>query len=167
MRILAELLKEKEPFIIQMEKYAEEHIVPIMESGAIETFIGLLRIQKPERILEIGSAIGYSAIRIASALPNATVLTIERDAERYTKAIEFIEQSGLTKRIRIIEADALELEADEVFNETFDALFIDAAKGQYKRFFEKYESTLASGGVIYCDNIFMHGMVLHEDLRHS
>ena len=52
---------------------------------------------------------------------------------------------------------------DEVFKETYDALFIDAAKGQYKRFFEKYSPTLSIGGVIYCDNMFMHGMVLRED----
>ena len=56
-----------------------------------------------------------------------------------------------------------ELEMNELFDETYDALFIDAAKGQYKRFFEKYSPIVSSGGVIYCDNMFMHGMVLRED----
>ena len=160
---IEEFMKKKDPFIVQMEEYAAENRVPIMDSGAIEALIGLLRIQNPLRILEIGSAIGYSAIRMVSALPKATVLTIERDAERYTKAIEFIENSGLVNRIQIIEADALEFNTDGVFTELFDALFIDASKGQYKRFFEKYAPALAPDGVIYCDNMFMHGMVLQDD----
>jgi predicted O-methyltransferase YrrM len=160
---LGRLMKKVDPFIREIEEYAAEHRVPIMESGAIETFIGLLRIQKPIRILEIGSAIGYSAIRIVTALPEASIVTIERDTERYKKAVEFIEQSGLSNRIQIIEADALELDTDAVLSDMYDALFIDAAKGQYKRFFEKYSSVVASGGVIYCDNMFMHGMVLLED----
>ena len=69
----------------------------------------------------------------------------------------------LNERITIIEADALLTEDAEIFHKTYDALFIDAAKGQYKRFFEKYAPSVASGGVIYCDNMFMHGMVLLED----
>ena len=155
--------KMKDPFIVHMENYAEENRVPIMDSNAVEALIGLLRIHKPARILEIGSAIGYSAIRIALALPLSSVLTIERDAVRYAKAIEFINRIELTDRIQIIEADALELTSDEVFGCKFDAIFIDAAKGQYKRFFEKYSPTLSTNGVIYCDNMFMHGMVLNED----
>ncbi|MFD1927352.1 O-methyltransferase [Sporosarcina siberiensis] len=156
-------IKEKDLLITQMEQYAEEYRIPIMESVGIESLIGLLRIQKPKQILEIGSAIGYSAIRIATALTETNVLTIERDVERYAKAVENIAESGLTKRIQIIEADALEIDLDKAYIETFDALFIDAAKGQYQRFFEKYTPFLNSNGVIYCDNIFMHGMVLRED----
>lgn len=156
-------MQEKDSFIAEIEKYAEEHWVPIMDHVAIDALIGLLRIQKPNRILEIGSAIGYSAIRMARALPNATILTVERDTERYKKAVEYIEQGELTDRIQIIEADALELDMSEIGGKLFNALFIDAAKGQYKRFFEKYSATVAPGGVIYCDNMFMHGMVLQED----
>ncbi|MBO1915155.1 hypothetical protein J4G37_61305, partial [Microvirga sp. 3-52] len=62
-----------------------------------------------------------------------------------------------------IEADALLLDDQRIVGEAYDALFIDAAKGQYKRFFEKYASFISSGGVIYCDNMFLHGMVLRED----
>ena len=74
-----------------------------------------------------------------------------------------MKQSGLTNRIQIIKADALELDIDETLIGPYDALFIDAAKGQYKRFFEKYSPLVKTGGVIYCDNMFMHGMVLRED----
>jgi predicted O-methyltransferase YrrM len=160
---VASFMKEKDPFIIEMEQYAEEHHVPIMDSGGIDLFISLLRIHNPQRILEIGSAIGYSAIRIAAALPEASIVTIERDTGRYLKAVDYAKRSGHTDRISIIEADALLTEDDTIFNQSYDALFIDAAKGQYKPFFEKYAPSVTSGGVIYCDNMFMHGMVLLED----
>ena len=160
---IAGLQKEKNAIVREMEKFAEEHHIPIMESGAIETFLGLLSIQNPTHILEIGSAIGYSAIRMAQSLPDVSVTTIELHSERYKKAVEFIKAAGLEERIQIIEADALEVDADRVLGKTYDALFIDAAKGQYKRFFEKYSPAIDVGGVIYCDNMFMHGMVLQED----
>ncbi len=154
-----------DPIIDDMENYASEHHVPIMDRLGIDTFISLLRIQQPKRILEIGSAIGYSAIRIADRLPEATIVTIERDAERYKKAVEYIIQKEFQERIFIIEADALELTSNEHLEVEFDALFIDAAKGQYKRFFEKYAPFVKTGGIIYCDNMFMHGAVLIEDAK--
>lgn len=147
-----------------MEKYAEQNHVPIMDNVAIETLLGLLSIQKPSSILEIGSAIGYSAIRMVQALPGASVTTIERNEKRFNSAVEFINKSGFENQINIIKADALTLQDDNVLNKEYDALFIDAAKGQYKRFFEKYSPNVSSGGVIYCDNMFMHGMVLREDI---
>lgn len=155
-------IKDKNPLILQIEQYAEDNHVPIMDRNSIETFLGLLQLQNPQQILEIGSAIGYSAIRMATSLPNAMITTIEREPTRYEKAVEFIDQANLGDRITIIEADALELEEDFIVKKTYDALFIDAAKGQYKRFFEKYAPTVASGGFIYCDNMFMHGMVLED-----
>ncbi len=160
---VAEFNKEQGPFIVEMEQYATAHHVPIMDRGGIELFISLLRLQKPQRILEIGSAIGYSAIRIAEALPGAAVMTIERDNARYLKAVDFISRSGLEERVTIFEADALLTEEPVIFQQTYDALFIDAAKGQYKRFFEKYAPTVATGGVIYCDNMFMHGVILYDE----
>jgi len=134
-----------------------------MDSNSIETFLGLLTIQNPLRILEIGSAIGYSAIRIAQSLPEAVITTIEQDSDRFLKAVEFIKEAGLDERVHIIEADALESSADVVLKDTYDALFIDAAKGQYNRFFDKYSPVVKVGGVIYCDNMFMHGLVLQEN----
>ncbi|MFS0575300.1 O-methyltransferase [Sporosarcina sp. 179-K 3D1 HS] len=160
---IVSLQKDEEELFSRMEQYAEEHRIPIMDRLGIETFLGLLHIQKPQSILEIGSAIGYSALRMATALKNTTIVTIERDRERYLKAVEYIGQSEMKDRILILEADALESEAEEIFGRQYDALFIDAAKGQYKRFFEKYEPTVKPGGVIYCDNMFMHGMVLLDE----
>lgn len=152
--------KDKAPLIREMEQYAAEHRVPIMEDTGLYTLIGLLQIQQPKRILEIGSAIGYSAIRLAEAFPDAYIYTVERDGERCSEAVKNIEKSGIG-RIEIVCADALELDTSEL--EPFDALFIDAAKGQYKKFFEKYSPLVQQEGVIYCDNMFMHGMVLLAD----
>lgn len=160
---VANFNKQQGPFVVEMEHYAATHHVPIMDRDGIALFISLLRLQKPRRILEIGSAIGYSAIRIAEALPEASIVTVERDKERYLKAVDYISRSGLEERITIIEADALLTEEPIIFQQTFDALFIDAAKGQYKRFFEKYAPTIAVGGVIYCDNMFMHGAILYDE----
>lgn len=156
--------REKETLLIEMERYAKEHHVPIMNSDGIETFIGLLALQKPKKILEIGSAIGYSAIRMAQVFKDATVTTVERDTERFQKAVEYIQAANLQSRIHIIEADALELDCTTELDGLYDTLFIDAAKGQYKRFFEKYAPYVEPGGVIYCDNMFMHGAVLQADV---
>lgn len=150
--------------VTEMEAYAKEQHVPIMERSGMEMLLGLLRLQQPTSILEIGSAIGYSAIRMALELPNATIHTIERDQERYMKAIDYVERAQLSSRISFHFGDALEIEHPINEKSTFDALFIDAAKGQYKRFFERYAPFIEAGGMIYCDNIFMHGDVfLPED----
>lgn len=143
--------------IATMKKYAEEQHVPIMEDEGIRQLISLLVEQKPETILEIGTAIGFSALKMAEALPFSFIDTIERDKVRYSKAVEFINESGYQEQIQLFQADALEMNLDLLKN-SYDAIFIDAAKGQYERFFEKYEVLLNSDGVIYCDNMHMHGL---------
>lgn len=160
---ISELREEDNSLIREMEEFAAQNRIPIMDRNGIETFIGLLRIQRPKFILEIGSAIGYSAIRMVSALEGTSVVTIERDKERYASAVEYIERSGFGERITIIEGDALLLHDESLPSLKYDALFIDAAKGQYKRFFEKYAEHLTPGGIIYCDNMFMHGAVMLPD----
>ena len=160
---LSGLRKEDNPLIREMEEFAKEQRIPIMDRSGMETFIGLLRIQRPKRILEIGSAIGYSAIRMVSALEEASVVTIERDKERHDAAVEFIKRSGLGDRITIIEGDALLIPDESLPALQYNALFIDAAKGQYKRFFERYSEHVEVGGIIYCDNMFMHGAVMFPD----
>lgn len=159
----ASLRNDSDALIEDIERFAKAHYIPIMAREGMDTFIGLLALQKPKKILEIGSAIGYSAIRMAQAFPKSTITTIERDSERFQKAVQYIEKATLTDRIQIIEADALELVGHSYLEESYDALFIDAAKGQYKRFFEKYTPYVEVGGVIYCDNMFMDGQVLLAD----
>lgn len=140
-----------------VRSYAEEHHVPIMEETGIEELLALLREQNPGNILEIGSAIGFSAIKMAAGMPGCQIDTIERDDIRYEKALEFISLAGMSEEIRIFHADALEMDLARL-EPSYDAIFIDAAKGQYEKFFNKYESLLAGNGLIYCDNMHMHGM---------
>ncbi|REB09950.1 O-methyltransferase [Sporosarcina sp. BI001-red] len=155
--------KELDPVVKEMEEDAKVHFVPIMDPIGIETFIGLLTIQKPTTLLEIGSAIGYSAIRLAQANPELRIATIERDEERHAKAVHYIERAKLNERISLFKDDALTFDTTSLPYDYFDACFIDAAKGQYQRFFEKYEPLVKTGGFIYCDNMFMHGMVFLDD----
>ncbi|MFC7684593.1 O-methyltransferase [Ureibacillus sp. GCM10028918] len=150
-------IQPRNGLLLEMEKYAKEHHVPIMQLSAIDVLNQLLRIQNPSRILEIGTAIGYSALRMASTLPECTIVTVERDTERVNLAKQFIARSEAGNRITVIEGDALEVDVESI-QSTFDAVFIDAAKGQYMRFFEKYSPLVPSGGILYIDNMYMHGL---------
>ncbi|MBD8032069.1 MULTISPECIES: O-methyltransferase [Solibacillus] len=154
---IASFISERDELLVEMENFAKQHHVPIMQLAGIESLNQLLRIQKPKAILEIGTAIGYSALRMAKALPDCQIVTIERDESRVQYAKEFIARSEAANSIQIIEGDALEVEMEKLPT-TFDAVFIDAAKGQYMKFFEKYSPLVPSGGVLYIDNMYMHGL---------
>jgi len=154
---IASQIKDRSDFLAAMEQFAKDQHIPIMEIVAIESLLQFLRLQQPKSILEIGSAIGYSAIRMALALPEAVLTTIEKDIDRYEKACDYLKQANMTQRIQILHGDALEVDIQTFEHSQYDALFIDAAKGQYQRFFDKYSPLVPSGGVIYCDNMLMHG----------
>ena len=101
------LIQPSPDAIAQLEIYAKEHHVPIMEKVSIELLLQLLSMKKPKKILEVGTAIGYSAIRMATALPDAEIYTIERNAKRYEEATRNIEELKL-KRIHVFFGDAME-----------------------------------------------------------
>lgn len=146
-----------------MEKYAKEHDVPIMQEEGIHFLCDFIKKHEVKTILELGSAIGYSAIRMAQLDESIKIVTIERDDERYKEACKNIEQAGLSNRIEIIHGDALETE----INGEFDLLFIDAAKAQYIKFFEKYTPNVKKEGYILSDNLKFHGFVEHTELIES
>src|SRR3954454_22809582 len=104
------LISERNPLLTEMENYASVHNVPIMELSGIETMLQLFRINDSHKILEVGTAIGYSALRMADALPNAHIVTIERDVERIQLAEQFIGRSQHRNQITLIKGDALEVE---------------------------------------------------------
>lgn len=141
--------------LLEMERYAIKHQVPIMQKEGIQFLIDCIKQNKVRSILEIGSAIGYSAIQMCLIDPSIRVVTIERDEERYKEAIKNIELCNLTNRITIYHADALEIEIEG----KYDLIFIDAAKAQYIKFFEKYENNLNEHGIILSDNLKFHGFV--------
>lgn len=153
------LISERNLLFTEMENYASVHNVPIMELSGIETMLQLLRIHDSKKILEVGTAIGYSALRMADALPNAQIVTIERDVDRIHLAEQFISRSEHSHQITLIKGDALEVENAVSGHASFDAIFIDAAKGQYKKFFEIYSKYLTNNGMIITDNVLFKGLV--------
>ncbi|WP_066049953.1 O-methyltransferase [Robertmurraya korlensis] len=162
---IEELIQNRSDLFEEMEQYARTHQVPIMELSGIETILQILRIAQPKKILEVGTAIGYSALRMATALPDTTIVTIERDSERYTVAEEYIKRANKDHQISIIKGDALEIEPlVETFG-LFDAIFIDAAKGQYKKFFEMYSKYLGEQGLIITDNVLFKGLVCEDTIE--
>ena len=140
--------------IQEMEQYAKKHNVPIMLPDGIAFLLNYIKENDCKQILEIGTAIGYSAIRMCSVSPNVHVTTIERDEERYQLAIQNIKKGLLENRIDVILSDALEVD----LKGQYDLIFIDAAKSQYIKFFEKFEKNLKKGGVIVSDNLNFHGL---------
>ncbi|MEH7390951.1 O-methyltransferase [Bacillus sp. JJ1474] len=151
----------------EMEQYAKENEVPIMELAGIEALLQLLRIQKPKSILEVGTAIGYSALRMAYALPSCEIVTIERDAERYLLAEKYILEAGKETQIHLVKGDALEVESIIKEHGPFDAIFIDAAKGQYRKFFEIYSPYLSKDGMIITDNVLFKGLVCETEIENK
>ena len=136
----------------QIEEYALENNVPIMKKDAIDYICNFITKKNIKNVLEIGTAICYSALKMANV--NASVVTIERDEEREIKAKENLSLSGF-KNIELLFGDALEIN----INGKFDLILIDAAKGQNKRFLNKYKSNLNEQGYIIIDNIDFHGLV--------
>ncbi|MFD2446157.1 O-methyltransferase [Bacillus sp. CGMCC 1.16607] len=151
----------------EIESFAHDEKVPIMELIGIEALLQILRIQNPKTILEVGAAIGYSALRMSLALPDAKIVTIERDEERAKMAENYIGRAGRTKEIILIKGDALEVEDIVKKYGPFDAIFIDAAKGQYQRFFEMYSRLLNENGIIITDNILFKGLVCQENIENK
>lgn len=145
--------------IEKIEKYAHEHNVPIMEKEGIDFLTNYIKEHHIKSILEIGSAIGYSAIKCALVNDDIKVTTIERDIERYNMAVCNINDFNLNDRIHIINDDAFNIS----LNEKYDLIFIDAAKAQYIRFFEKFKYNLNDNGVIISDNLNFHGLVNGND----
>lgn len=143
----------------EIENYAKEYNIPIMQKDGIEFLINFIKENNVKKILEIGSAIGYSAIKMALIGNDIKVISIERDASRYDEAIKNVNALNLEKQIRIINDDAFNVELEE----QFDLIFIDAAKAQSVKFFQKFENNLITGGYIITDNLNFHGLVDNAD----
>ena len=138
----------------EIEEYAIQHNVPIMQKDGIEFLIDYIKKHDIKSILEIGTAIGYSAIRMALVGKDVKVVTIERDEVRYKEALCNIKKANVENQITPILSDAFDVELDE----QFDLIFIDAAKAQYIKFFEKFKHNLKLNGVIVSDNLNFHGL---------
>lgn len=153
-------IKEKDPILLILEEEAKEKKVPIITKEVAEFLKMLLSIKKCHNALEIGTAIGYSGIYIAREI-TGTLTTIEINETRYQEAKKNFKKAKLNN-IKQILGDATEQIKDLESN--FDFVFIDAAKGQYKTFFEIAYSKLNSGGMIVIDNVLFRGYVCGEEI---
>ncbi len=144
----------------ELEEYAKINNIPIMQKDGILYLINYIKENNIKNILEIGSAIGYSSIMMASINSDIRITTIERDKDRYDLAVSNIKKYNLDKQINIIYGDAVDTDITGMY----DLIFIDAAKGKNIFFFEKYKNNLVKEGTIITDNLSFHGLVEDSDL---
>lgn len=144
----------------ELEEYAKINNIPIMQKDGILYLINYIKENNIKNILEIGSAIGYSSIMMASINSDIRITTIEKDKDRYDLAVSNIKKYNLDKQINIIYGDAVDTDITGMY----DLIFIDAAKGKNVFFFEKYKNNLVKRGTIITDNLSFHGLVEDSDL---
>ena len=150
-------IKETNEQLVSLKSYALKNNVPIITDDGIAFIKQIINIKGIKKVLEIGTAIGYSSINMA-LYSNCIITTIERDKEMYDKAIENIKNGNLQDRITVLNQDALEV--DESTLGKFDLIFIDAAKAQSIKFFNKYKTCLNNQGLIITDNLLFHDLVV-------
>ena len=141
--------------IMEIKKYALDYKVPIMVDESIDFLTSYIIKKKVRTILEIGTAIGYSAIMMALTNPNVMVVSIEKDQDRYLEAVKNVKKLHLEDRITLMYKDALDVK----IKEKFDLILIDAAKSKNIEFFNHFEKNLNSKGTIITDNLSFHGYV--------
>ena len=147
------------------EKALEENI-PIIMDGTLEVISKILNKVKPKRILEIGAAVGYSAMCFSQYLqPEGVIDTIERDVQRIEQAKENFVKVEVQDKINLYEGDAVEILP--TLNEKYDVVFIDAAKGKYPFFLEQALRMLNDNGVIIADNVLYKGYVMSDYNKHK
>lgn len=147
--------------IDEIEKYAKKNNIPIMLPDGILFLTEFIKTNKIKNVLEIGSAIGYSAIKMALIDKDILITTIERDENRYNEALKNIKKFNLEEQITIIFDDAFNVS----LNGKFDLIFIDAAKSQSIKFFEKFKFNLNENGYILTDNINFHGLTKEKYIK--
>ena len=141
--------------LMEIKEYAKENNIPIMMDDGIDFLTSFIEKKGIKNILEIGTAIGYSAIMMAKVSKDIHITTIERDEIRYLEALKNIKKFHLEDRITLVFNDALNIE----LNDKYDLIFIDAAKGKNIDFFNRFEKNLNTGGYIITDNMSFHGYV--------
>ena len=155
----------KNELMIVKQNALENHI-PIIMDDTLEVIAGILKKIKPQNILEIGTAVGYSAMCFSEYLQeNGKIDTIERDEERIQQAKENFVKVGVQDKINLYEGDAIEILP--TLNEKYDVVFIDAAKGKYPFFLEQALRMLNKNGVIIADNVLYKGYVMSDYNKHK
>lgn len=147
------------------ERALEEHI-PIIMDDTLVYMSEILKVKRPKRILEIGAAVGYSAICFSEYLDDDGIIeTIERDEIRIEEAKDNFKKAEVSEKIILHEGDAVEILP--TISEKFDVVFIDAAKGKYPFFLKEALRVLNNGGIIFADNILYKGYVMSDYNKHK
>ncbi len=160
-RYIRRTLKPQVGLIAELEEFAAENSIPISQPETIKLLELLIKIGNVKSILEVGTAIGYSAIRMAGAgAEHIDTIEINHDAAAFAE--KSIKRAGFENRIRIFEGDAREVLKE--LGGSYDLIFIDAAKAQYNEFFTHCMRMLKPGGILFSDNILYKGMTATDEL---
>jgi predicted O-methyltransferase YrrM len=154
---LERLLPPRDPLLREMEEHSAREDVPSSDPE-VGRLLGILaRSIGARRILEIGTAIGYGALCLARAVPEARVVTIDKDPERLAEARGYLERAGVADRVELVEGAALEVL--HRLQGPFDLVYVDAVKTEYRRYLDLTLPQLRVGGLIVCDNLLWGGEV--------
>ena len=161
------LLSDFDEFYLTLENFAKENNVPIIDKIGIRFLLQMLKIKNAKNVLEIGTAIGYSSLKICEEC-ECFVTTIERDEKMYNLAQENVKKRGKEEKITLIFNDALIVDDRVKENAPYDVVFIDGAKSQSRKFFETYEPYFADDVLVITDNTLFKGMVATPSIiKHS
>ncbi|MGI6227166.1 MAG: O-methyltransferase [Peptococcales bacterium] len=156
---LKSLLPNRDKLLLSLEDFANKNHISIVEPEVGQLLNILVNITKPQKILEIGTAIGYSTICMARALDEAgQITTIELLPGRLQMALENFKKAQVAEKIIGLNGDAKEV--IHQLSEVYDFIFLDAAKGQYPQFLELSQKLLRPGGLLVADNVLLNGWVI-------
>lgn len=155
-KYLDNLIKSRDELLYEIEEYANKYSVPILNVHAAEFLEQIVEIKRPDRVLEIGTAIGYSSIRMARNLRRRAMLdTIEKSRDNLEVSSAYIAKAGLEDKINVIEGDALTVMP--TLTNRYDLIFLDADKEDYEKLLYYSIMLLEKRGVMFVDNLLWHG----------
>jgi len=160
-RYLQNLRPERSPVMAEMEEIAVREHVPIVHWETGRFLAALVLTKDPQLVLEVGTAIGYSTLHMADALPTGKIITIERDHHRVEQATDLLTRAGVIDKVEIVEADAMQAISD--LPGPFDLIFLDASKDEYADYLRLAEPKAAEHAALVVDNLLMSGDVALED----
>lgn len=158
---LERLLPPRDAILREMEEIGEREEIPISDPEVGKLLTVLVRATGARRILEVGTAIGYSALCMARGAPEARILSIDNDPKRLARAGDFLARAGVADRVELVEGTALEVLAR--LPGPWDFVYIDAVKEEYRRYLDLILPKLAVGGTIVADNLLWKGTVANWD----
>ncbi len=159
---LNELYPEHSKEIREIEDFAHKNSVPIMERESLEVLKYVIKIHKPKKILELGTAIGYSAIVMATLDNEIKITTMDRSEKFVSYAVENIKKFNLEDRIEIVFGE-IDENLDKL-SDTYDLIMFDAGKSHYSEYFDKTMRLIDNGGIIFSDNVLFKGLIANDDL---